>query len=55
MAIPTSEQYGEVDGVLAIDPTYGLAVVVVARQKINLRTKLRHRWWIVQCGRNPCE
>ncbi|MDA5493614.1 flagellar biosynthesis protein FlhA [Yersinia intermedia] len=48
MAIPTSEQYGEVDGVLAIDPTYGLAVVWVAPE--DKPTALNFGYQVVDCA-----
>ncbi|WP_408068322.1 flagellar biosynthesis protein FlhA [Yersinia pekkanenii] len=48
MAIPTAEQYGEVDGVLAIDPTYGLAVVWVEPQ--NKPIALNFGYQLVDCA-----
>jgi flagellar biosynthesis protein FlhA len=48
MAIPTAEQYGEVDGILAIDPTYGLAVVWIEPQ--NKPTALNFGYQIVDCA-----
>ncbi|CFQ98093.1 flagellar biosynthesis protein FlhA [Yersinia frederiksenii] len=48
MAIPTAEQYGEVDGILAIDPTYGLAVVWIDPQ--NKTSALNFGYQIVDCA-----
>lgn len=48
MAIPTSEQYGEVDGILAIDPTYGLAVVWIEPQ--DKTSALNFGYQIVDCA-----
>nr|WP_197089856.1 FHIPEP family type III secretion protein [Yersinia rohdei] len=48
MAIPTSEQYGEVDGILAIDPTYGLAVVWIEPQ--DKTNALNFGYQIVDCA-----
>ncbi|CNK27494.1 flagellar biosynthesis protein FlhA [Yersinia alsatica] len=48
MAIPTAEQYGEVDGILAIDPTYGLAVVWIEPQ--DKTSALNFGYQIVDCA-----
>ncbi|WP_145504205.1 flagellar biosynthesis protein FlhA [Yersinia vastinensis] len=48
MAIPTSEQYGEVDSILAIDPTYGLAVVWIEPQ--DKTSALNFGYQIVDCA-----
>ncbi len=48
MAIPTAEQYGEVDGILATDPTYGLAVVWIEPQ--DKTSALNFGYQIVDCA-----
>ncbi|MDN0122227.1 flagellar biosynthesis protein FlhA [Yersinia aleksiciae] len=48
MAIPTAEQYGEVDGILTIDPTYGLAVVWIEPQ--DKPNALNFGYQIVDCA-----
>lgn len=48
MAIPTTEQYGEVDGILATDPTYGLAVVWIEPQ--DKTSALNFGYQIVDCA-----
>ncbi|MBS0053985.1 flagellar biosynthesis protein FlhA [Yersinia sp. Marseille-Q3913] len=48
MAIPTAEQYGEIDGILAIDPTYGLAVVWI--EPHDKAAALNFGYQIVDCA-----
>lgn len=48
MAIPTAEQYGEIDGILDIDPTYGLAVVWI--EPHDKATALNLGYQIVDCA-----
>lgn len=48
MAIPTAEQYGEIDGILDIDPTYGLAVVWI--EPHDKATALNFGYQIVDCA-----
>ncbi|CNH56212.1 type III secretion FHIPEP protein [Yersinia enterocolitica] len=48
MAIPTAEQYGEVDGILSTDPTYGLAIVWIEPQ--NKANALNFGYQIVDCA-----
>ncbi|MGV3346744.1 flagellar biosynthesis protein FlhA [Enterobacteriaceae bacterium LUAb1] len=48
MAIPTAEQYGEIDGVLDNDPAYGLAVVWIAPEQKAKALNLGYQ--VVDCA-----
>lgn len=48
MAIPTTQQYGEVDGILATDPTYGLAIVWIDPQEKPQALNLGYQ--VVDCA-----
>ncbi|WP_158784501.1 flagellar biosynthesis protein FlhA [Pantoea sp. BAV 3049] len=48
MAIPTAEQYGEVDGVLDTDPAYGLAVTWITPE--SKAKALNYGYQVVDCA-----